>query len=358
MRKFCIFCGKEPDNKNKEHIIPQWLIKMTGDPKRIASYGKKNGKEIKFPWLNYVFPSCEKCNTDFGKVEEKVKVIFEKLISEKSITHNEFNLFLDWLDKIRVGIWLGQSMLKNKDFEPNFFINDRVGSKDRLCLVYKLNDSEKGIGYIGTETPAFEYVPSCFTLVINNFVFLNYSKEFLLAKNLGFPYPSSYSYIPEGGLIAEKIIEGKSEITYPIIDGKIIKPVIKFYQSILSGVHKYQKPFAGRGRKYFANNCYIFNKRLIQSKIFVSDEFSEYSGFWRKKENFKFNEDFERVVLMEFIVQMTLEHQNHSIKEALNNIELLDKKELKKCFFDSLIAYNTGMIKEIDSYMKDFVINI
>jgi len=32
MDKFCIFCGDKPQSKNLEHIIPQWLLKMTGDP--------------------------------------------------------------------------------------------------------------------------------------------------------------------------------------------------------------------------------------------------------------------------------------------------------------------------------------
>ena len=48
--KFCVFCGKKPENKNKEHIIPQWLIKLTGDPNRKINLGvdftafRKNGE--------------------------------------------------------------------------------------------------------------------------------------------------------------------------------------------------------------------------------------------------------------------------------------------------------------------------
>jgi hypothetical protein len=34
MDKFCVFCGKKPQSKNREHIIPQWLIALTGDPNR------------------------------------------------------------------------------------------------------------------------------------------------------------------------------------------------------------------------------------------------------------------------------------------------------------------------------------
>ena len=26
MAKYCVFCGNKPQDKNKEHIIPRWLI--------------------------------------------------------------------------------------------------------------------------------------------------------------------------------------------------------------------------------------------------------------------------------------------------------------------------------------------
>jgi hypothetical protein len=32
--KRCIFCGNPPSAKNKEHVVPKWLIELTGDPKR------------------------------------------------------------------------------------------------------------------------------------------------------------------------------------------------------------------------------------------------------------------------------------------------------------------------------------
>ncbi|HDR2534145.1 TPA: hypothetical protein QCI12_004383 [Enterobacter roggenkampii] len=37
--KKCIFCGDKPENKNKEHVIPKWLIEMTGDKKRSGYFG-------------------------------------------------------------------------------------------------------------------------------------------------------------------------------------------------------------------------------------------------------------------------------------------------------------------------------
>jgi len=37
--KYCVFCGKPPSDKNKEHVLPHWLIKMTGDPNRVVNLG-------------------------------------------------------------------------------------------------------------------------------------------------------------------------------------------------------------------------------------------------------------------------------------------------------------------------------
>lgn len=41
MDKFCVFCGSKPESKNKEHILPQWLLKLTGDPNREIFLGRK-----------------------------------------------------------------------------------------------------------------------------------------------------------------------------------------------------------------------------------------------------------------------------------------------------------------------------
>lgn len=49
--KTCIFCGEKCKNKTKEHVLPRWLIKMTGDPNREIRVGLnynsllKKGKE-------------------------------------------------------------------------------------------------------------------------------------------------------------------------------------------------------------------------------------------------------------------------------------------------------------------------
>lgn len=105
---------------------------------------------------------------------------------------SEASSFLDWLDKVRVGLWLGYNML-GKDaiikVRPSFHINRRIGAMDRMLVIYKTDQTSKGINFIGVDTFAFRLIPSCFALRVNEFFFLNISTGFLVAKGLGFPYP-------------------------------------------------------------------------------------------------------------------------------------------------------------------------
>lgn len=359
MAKFCIFCGEHPVDKNKEHIIPQWLINMTGDPKRAALFGKKDGKEIRFSWLNYVFPACTECNSEFAKIEAKVKYILIRLIDEKPIDHSEMNLFLDWLDKVRIGLWLGQAQLLKKEIDPNFYINSRVGNKDRLTLIYKIDDEEKGIGLLGTDSAIFEYVPSCFGLIINNLIFFNYSKEFIVSKNLGFPYIEDFSYNQEMAISIEKLTAAKYTLTYPILNGKIIKPVIKFYQSILKGNHGYKRPQAGRGYKFLQLNCLSFTNELIQSRIFISDEISQNHGFWEKgvKQVFRHDKPFNRHLLSYAVASMVFKHQIDSAQEALDHLEDFEEEERNafKELYQILIESNQKICEEIDNLISPII---
>ena len=65
MEKVCIFCGERPASKNLEHVLPQWLIKLTGHPKRMAKFGYdkdfEKGGVVKrsFAFNAFKFPSCK-----------------------------------------------------------------------------------------------------------------------------------------------------------------------------------------------------------------------------------------------------------------------------------------------------------
>ena len=76
-KRFCVFCGSPPVDKNKEHVLPQWLLRMTGDPRRVVKFGMNFEKQtvLEFSWSSLVMPSCTACNERFSELEADVKPI-------------------------------------------------------------------------------------------------------------------------------------------------------------------------------------------------------------------------------------------------------------------------------------------
>ena len=170
--RFCIFCGEDPVDKTDEHVLPQWLIRLTGKPNRVVNFGVNplSGQQPRFDWSNFVFPACERCNGNFSGLERAAKPIVEKLIAREAATASEYVLLLDWLDKVRIGLWLGYSYLHRNPagISPTFHINARVGHKDRMVAVYTIESELPGLNAHGVETLCFQIQPSCFSLRINS----------------------------------------------------------------------------------------------------------------------------------------------------------------------------------------------
>ncbi|MEN0055441.1 MAG: hypothetical protein AAGC65_17325 [Mucilaginibacter sp.] len=213
MNKNCIFCGKPPQNKNKEHILPKWLIKLTGMEKKQVSVGTDlvTGKEYTFNLLNFTFPACTQCNTDFAAVEAAVKPVMEKLLADDYVVEEELTLLLDWFDKVRLAMHIALHYQNNKNFQldPKYYINNRVGIKDRFLSVTNTYDGSIGMSWTGVSTYAFLRSPNCFTLRINHMIFVNCSLDFLISEQVGFPYPAWQ---------VENKLTGRSDM--PLLSGK------------------------------------------------------------------------------------------------------------------------------------------
>lgn len=192
---FCIFCGERPTSKNKEHVLPQWLLKLTGDPKRqviVGPFLSKITEEAfrKQSFDSLHFPACKVCNNRFGNLEANAKDAVEKLLDEQPLSAGDFCVLLDWLDKVRVGLWLGFHQYLDKNIhgiKPRFYISQRIGLLDRTVLIASTKGHPKGLHFFGIQTPAFAYIPSCFALVINGYAFFNVSENLLLSEGLGLP---------------------------------------------------------------------------------------------------------------------------------------------------------------------------
>ncbi|CAO4148642.1 hypothetical protein [Methylorubrum aminovorans] len=220
LEKFCVFCGNKPEGKNKEHILPKWLLRMTGDEKRQIKLflNKKTVRHEEQSAQSFVFPACEACNSEFSHLEGRASDVIRRLLSENPVKEADLNDLLDWMDKIRVGVWLAD-IVRNRDFNVvsrNFHIKTRVGQKDRCLFVFKLKEEYEGLNIIGSSTLMFHGWPSAFGLGINQYMFVNVSSDFLFMHRLGFPIWKNREFT-EDGRIKGDMETGTERVRLPIV---------------------------------------------------------------------------------------------------------------------------------------------
>ncbi len=232
----CVFCGEEPSAKTKEHVIPQWLLRRTGDPARLANFGYdlKTKKTRRFPFNSFTFPACDSCNSEYSALEDGSEKALSKIMSGNEVQVKEMNMLLDWFDKVRVGIWLGNRQLTANPagITPNFHIKNRIGLHDRMLVIERVRKHPNGINFIGAETLSFALNPSVFCLRVNNFYFYSISHMFLLAKGLGLPYPES-SIITKSKLTEVMLNSGDGVIKNRVVPFDLNVDGIKIYQPML-----------------------------------------------------------------------------------------------------------------------------
>lgn len=245
--KTCVFCGNAPEDKTKEHVIPKWMLRLTGQENRKGFFGVNfaDGPDNIAPrqhsFAAYVFPACAGCNGTFSQLEEHAKSVFEKLLSEQTVDSSEIEILLDWLDKVRVGLWLGGRMLGTNIFRatnPRFAIADRIGRADRWAKITLLpEDVGKGLTYSGVGSPLFGSMPSAFALRVNRLVILNASSGRILTRWLGLPYPETERFrTPDGPMYQTNISFGK---------GRVL-PNMMAYGSLFNGLEVLQPAYAFR----------------------------------------------------------------------------------------------------------------
>lgn len=95
-------------------------------------------------------------------------------------------------------------------------------------------NEKNGILFPGTQTHLFNYCPSAFSMVINDYYFFNASNNNLISPRVGFPGLANVK--PEDtsmGTLSAKFIKGRNKITNPVIQTFIPgKESITFYQPI------------------------------------------------------------------------------------------------------------------------------
>lgn len=221
MAQFCVFCGKEPQGKNAEHVIPQWLMEMTGKKSRPCFLGSMlNGKSIAF--TAFKFPACEECNSEFGRMEAAVKPLIVKVLDGQSLTAPEISLLLDWFDKVRVGLWLGELCITKRvdEFSPHMHIGSRVGLKDRMLVIDRAKPDEKRkqcLSFVGPCSESFLYSPSTFQLIINDHTFTSASEYGLVSRRVGFPYQDKMIFMDVEDVRPNTVIKGTNRVLTPVV---------------------------------------------------------------------------------------------------------------------------------------------
>lgn len=240
-RRFCIFCGEPPERKNREHPLPQWLLKLTGDPTRVVKHGYDwdSGRDFEFSWDSLAFPACEECNTQYSTFEADAKGTVEKICKREPVDPAGYVHLLDWLDKVRIGMWLGFRYLQNDHFgiSPKFTVNSRIGAKDRMVAVYAIGDHQVGLNTWGTETLLFQFKPSVFSLRVNNTLFVNASWDWMCSSRCEYPYPRHHKILlDQGGLTEAGDFRCRRRVIHPIMSG-LMKPCVLICQPVLLQEH-------------------------------------------------------------------------------------------------------------------------
>jgi hypothetical protein len=238
--RLCVFCGEKPNDKTSEHVVPRWLLEMTGDPNRQVVFGQdfsRRKKPIRYSWSSYVAPACDKCNGKYSAFEERVKVSVAALQRREALPVSAYVELLDWLDKVRIGVWLIQHMIERHPVEiiPNFHISSRIAEKDRMVAVYVFDGNNKGINLFGSDSLIFYGMPSCFGFRINNILLLSVSSDFFCSRGCGLPHPESMKYLMSGENQGKLQFEGfcyPVDVSRRVTDLKLFKPVVWLYQPI------------------------------------------------------------------------------------------------------------------------------
>ncbi|MDX8480912.1 MULTISPECIES: hypothetical protein [Mesorhizobium] len=238
-RRHCVFCGQTAENKNREHILPKWLLELTGDPSRVVTmaFEPQSGEPIKFAWSALVMPACEACNTQYSTLESAVKPILMALLERRAVTSRQYFLLLDWLDKVRVCLWLNQLILQKamETIDPHLHVGNRIGTKDRLLYLYTLDGQAKGLNAFGIESLIFRHQPSCFALRVNDIILFNASSDYAFSDGCGFWHPEHIDRYVDGELAGRVGFRGFAmtrKIAHPIVDYPLLKAAIRVIQPI------------------------------------------------------------------------------------------------------------------------------
>lgn len=186
--KRCIFCGTpfSGQKRNFEHIIPAWLVEEADLRKRDMSV-QLPGISRKVSMSRIGLKVCKTCNDADSRLEAQAKIAYLAIKAGEDLADDQVRSLLDWLDKVRVGLWLWliEQLGDQAGAEPKFRVNGRMAHKDRIVLVrrYPEGPPMKGLGLFGLGE-FFMGIPSAIGLLINNIFLISISSDFLVLRHI------------------------------------------------------------------------------------------------------------------------------------------------------------------------------
>lgn len=240
---------------------------MTGDPKRQVSFGTYNINDkppTKLAFDQLTFPACEQCNREFSNLEGRTRKVVEQLLEKRPLTSTDFNCLLDWLDKVRTGMWLGLLLLDGNPWgiEPKFYISSRLRLHDRSVGIGLIEGRHPGVNLVGPESPCFGLLPTTMCIFINELALFNSSTIGLCSRRLGFPFFQHDDFsIRSDGLIEASIASGFERVMRPVERIGLLQSQPFVYQPIFEkGVEGGASP--AYNTHYVRENSYDFDAGL------------------------------------------------------------------------------------------------
>ena len=326
MDKFCVFCGEKPQAKNLEHVLPYWLLELTGDPTRTVRFSPKlfdePVKDRAFSFNAFAFPACESCNTSFSALESKAKSVISKILANADVSAVEFSTLLNWFDKVRIGLWLAFIYLDKNPLgvSPHFHIARRIGIHDRMLLIFKTDMPAKLLNFMGCDTLFFRYTPSCFLLRINAYAFVNASYPFLFARRLGFPYPTETFFAPDERFMCT-MTSGRNRVMLPLLKKELWPAGTELYQPMFGNAYQTSKRTEPWEADYVKRNSLSWEQGIGKVFILSGKTLNHYpetpSALWVPDQIYQHNAVQREMSLL------TLELQNY-IMSVYPSFDLLE----------------------------------
>jgi hypothetical protein len=235
---------------------------MTGCSSRTATFGPVWDAEkgelglLTIPFGEFVFPACTDCNTAFSSLEARAQDVVGRMLSEEALQASDFSTLLSWLDKVRIGMWLAFYFLQKNlaNIDPHMAIGSRVDRSDRLVYIFRSEESAPGVHIIGANTPAFQYLPASFAIIMNGLGLLNVSTDFLFSRRLGLPYAAKAEW-GDFPLVEFEIAPPRDRVMLPLLRGNWDADCTRIYQP-MAGRPEIRAIVAGYSNSSAVRHCF------------------------------------------------------------------------------------------------------